>query len=66
MIVHNSILISQCFCLFGLILYTPVNSYGHVGRVSSLNHTIFLGKLDYAVNQYFMHILALVTDNNHS
>ena len=52
--------------LFGLILYIPVNSYGHVGMVSSPNHTFFLDKLDYVVNQYFVHILSLVTDNNPS
>ena len=28
-------------CLFGLVLYIPVNSYGHVGTVSSPNHTFF-------------------------
>ena len=28
--------------------------------------TLFLGKLEQAVNQYFMHILSLVTDNNPS
>ena len=28
---------------FGLILYVPVNSYGHVGTVSSPKHTFFLG-----------------------
>ena len=43
-------------CVFGLILYIPVNSYGHVGTVSSPNHT-FSDKLvlsiDSAVNQYF-------------
>ena len=32
--------------LFGLMLYFPVNSYGHVGTVSSPNHTFFLGKVD--------------------
>ena len=30
--------------------------------VSSPNHTFFLGKLEQAVNRYFMHILSLVTD----
>ena len=34
------------FALFGLMLIVPVNSYGHVGTVSSLNHTFFLGKLE--------------------
>ena len=28
--------------------------------------TLFLGKLEKAVNQYFVHILSLVTDNNPS
>ena len=50
------------FVWFCLVLY--VNNYGHVGMVSSPNHTFFLGKLVYAVNQYFVHILSLVTDNN--
>ena len=46
------------FVFFGLLLYVPVNSYGHV-------ETVYLtGKLDYVVNQYFVHILSLVTDTN--
>ena len=41
--------------------------YGNVRTVSSPNHSFFfLGKLDQAVNQYFMHLLLLVTDNNPS
>ena len=32
--------------LFGLVHNVPVSSYGHVGKVSSPNHTFFLGKLD--------------------
>ena len=28
--------------------------------------TLFLGKLEQAVNQYYVHILSLVTDNNPS
>ena len=54
------------FFWFGLLLYGPVNSYGHVRAVSSPNHIFFLGKLEQAVNQYFVHILSLVTDNNPS
>ena len=27
------------FCLFALLLYVPVNSYGHYGMVSSSDHT---------------------------
>ena len=50
-----------------LLLYVPVNSYGHVGTVvCSPNHTFVLGKFDQAVNQYFVHILLLLTDNNPS
>ena len=52
--------------LFVLLLYIIVNSYGHVGMVISPNHTFFLGKLEQTVNQYFVHILMLVTDNNPS
>ena len=51
---------------FVLMLNVSVNSYGHVGMVSSPNHTFFLSKLDLAVNQYFGHTLSLVTDNNPS
>ena len=32
-------------CMFDLALYVPVNIYGHVGTVSSPNHT-FLRKLE--------------------
>ena len=55
-------------CLFfGLRFYIPVNSYDHVETVSSPNHTFYLDKLDKVVlNQYFLHILLLVTDNNPS
>ena len=51
---------------FGLLLYIPVNSYGHVGTVSSPYHTFFLGKLEQAVNQFLVHILPLVKDNEPS
>ena len=54
-----------CFCLF-CCFTSQGNCYGHGGTVSSPNHTLFLGKLEQAVNQYFMHILWLVTDNNPS
>ena len=39
---------------FGLLLYVPVNSYGHVGRVSLPNHTFILGKLKQAVTGIFL------------
>ena len=41
---------------------SQVNSYGHGGTISSLKHTFFLGKLEQAVNQYFVLILSLVTE----
>ena len=50
------------YCLFVLLLYVPLNSYGHYGTVSYLT-TLFP---EQAVNQYFLHILSLVTDNNPS
>ena len=34
------------------------------GRSVHLTTLFFLGKLEQAVNQYFVHILSLVTDNN--
>ena len=50
-----------------LLLYVPVNSYGHGGTVSSPYHTFFSGhKLEQAVNQYFVHILSLAYGNNPS
>ena len=52
---------SVCCCFT-----SQVNSYGHGRTVSSPNHNFFLDKLEQAVNQYFMHILSLVTDNNPS
>ena len=57
---------SNFACLFVLLLYVPVNSYGHGGTVSSHNHTFFLGKLEQAVNEYLVHIFSLVTHNNPS
>ena len=43
-----------------------VNSYGHVRTVSSPYHNFPGQTWLKAVNQYFMHILPLVTDNNPS
>ena len=39
---------------------------GMTGRSVQLTTPYFLGKLEQAVNQYFVHILSLVTDNNPS
>ena len=37
---------NDSFVLFDLVLYIPVNSYGHVRTVSLPNHIFSLGKLD--------------------
>ena len=50
------------FCCFT----SQVNSYGHGGTVGSPNHFFFLGKLEQAINQYFVHILSIVTHNSPS
>ena len=51
-----------CFCLFvfiGLNFYISVKSYGHVETVSSPKQTFSWTS---GLNQYFVHILLLVTD----
>ena len=52
----------HCESLFVCFITSQVNSYGHGGMVSSPKHTFFPGRLEQAVNQYFVHILSLVTD----
>ena len=56
------LIIIVCF----VALRPKSTAMGHGGMVSSPNHTFFLGKFEQAVNQYFVHILSLVTDNNPS
>ena len=63
---QKGMLYCHCFVCLLCCFTSQVNSYGHCGMVSSPNHTFFLGKLEQAVNQYFVHILSLVTDNNPS
>ena len=53
-IIRYNILGCQVFFWFGLLLYVQVNSYGHVGMVSSSNHTFFLGNLEQADSQYLV------------
>ena len=52
--------------VYVLMLNDPVKSYGRVRMVNSPNHTFVLGKLDLVVNQYSVHLLSLLTDNNPS
>ena len=60
-----------CICSLRLFLFCFVASRPKstamviAGRSVHLN-TLSLGKLEQAVNQYFVHILSLVTDNNPS
>ena len=64
--IDNALNLNTMFCLFVLLLYF-VNSYGHDWTVSSpIKLHFFLGKLEQAVNQYSVHILSLITDNNPS
>ena len=51
---------SASHCLFVLLLYIPVKSYGHVGMVVLLTTLYILGMLEHAANQYFVHILSLL------
>ena len=53
-------------CLFCFVALRPKSSaMVMVGRSVQLTK-LFLGKLEQAVNQYFVHILSLVTDMNDS
>ena len=57
---------ARYFCLFILLLYVQSQQLWswQDGQFTELH--FFLGKLEQAVNQYFVHILRLVTDNNPS
>ena len=52
------------FCLFVALRHMSTAKV-MAGRAVHLT-PFFLGKLEQAVNQYFVHILSLVTDNNPS
>ena len=54
------------FVLFILLLYVPSQQLWSWRDVQFTYPHFFLGKLEQAVNQYFVHILSLVTDNNPS
>ena len=56
------------FCLFVCFVALRPKSTAMVmaGRSVHLTTFFFLGKLEQAVHQYFMHIFSLVTDNNPS
>ena len=58
------IIIAHLVALSSVFVWLMLNVSVCVGMVRSPNHTFFLGKLDLAGKQYFMHILSLVTLNN--
>ena len=53
-------------CLFDLLLYVPSQQLWSWRDNKFTQLHFFLGKLEQAVNQYFVHILSLITDNNPS
>ena len=58
---------AQCIvCLFVLLLYIPSQQLWSLWDGQFTLPHFFLGKLEQEVNQYFVHILLLVTDNNPS
>ena len=52
--------------VFVLLLYFPSQQLWSWRDGQFTKPHFFLGKLEQAVNQYFVHILSLVTDNNPS
>ena len=57
---------SQTITLFVLVLYVPSPQLWSWRDGQFTKPHFFLCKLEQAVNQYFVHILSLETDNNHS
>ena len=53
-------------CLFVCFVALRPKSTAMVMVGWSVHHTFFLGKLEQAVNQFFVHVLSLATDNNPS
>ena len=65
---HKTIVYKQAF-VYGLVWFVALRLSQQLwicldGMVSSPNHTFFLAKLEQAVNQFFVHIHSLETDNN--
>ena len=57
-------IVLQCFACF--VALNPNQTLWSLWDGQSPNFSFFLGKLEQAVNQYFVHILLLVTDSNSS
>ena len=54
--------LSKSFCLFVMLLYVPSQQLWSWRDSQFTEPHFFLGRLEQAVNQYFVHILSLVTD----
>ena len=54
----------ECYDLFVLLLYVRSQQLWSWWDGQFTKPHFSLGKLEQAVNQYFVHILSLVTDNN--
>ena len=63
---HSCICIIVIFFVCFVALRPKSTAKVMAGRSVHLTTLFFLGKLEQAVNQYFVHILSLVTDNNPS
>ena len=68
---HAAYQLDQASCLifvcFVFVALRPKSTAMVIaGRSVHLTTLFFLGKLEQAVNKYFVHILSLVTDNNPS
>ena len=63
---NHAFQLGQMSCLFVLLLYVPSQQLWSWRDGQFTLPRFFLGKLEQAVNQYFVHILSLVTDNNPS
>ena len=62
----NFLTLLSPYVLFVLLLYVPSQKLWSWRDGQFTSPHFFLGKLEQAVNQYFVHILSLVTDNNPS
>ena len=58
----QAVILFNCVCF--VALRPKSTAMVMAGRSVHLTTLFFLGKLEQAVNQYFEHILSLVTDNN--
>ena len=64
---HGKLLnMQRVFCLIVIVALRPKSTTMAMAGWSVHLTTLFLGKLEQAVNQYCVHTLSLATDSNHS